>query len=182
MANGIRTVELCRFNKGRSSKFDVGSWVWQIPEEDRRTYRPKRYRNNNKDEDNSPKTLNDKNHHASSQKFWQQTSLSRIWTQPTDSISYNHYDTHTSMNYFICTSNNYDSTSIIMNISIIISIPCVFFSVNWWFFNGVWARASLLKSPGLFSVFWPISIMLWFGWSPLVLLFPSPPVPVLIVW
>ena len=27
--------------------------------------------NNNKDEDNSPKTLNDKNHQASSQKFWQ---------------------------------------------------------------------------------------------------------------
>ena len=27
----------------------------------RRTYRPKRYGNNNKDEDNSPKTLNDKN-------------------------------------------------------------------------------------------------------------------------
>ena len=29
--------------------------------------------NNNKDEDNSPKTLNDKNHQASSQKFKQQT-------------------------------------------------------------------------------------------------------------
>ncbi len=28
--------------------------------------------NNNKDEDNSPKTLNDKNHQASSQKFRQQ--------------------------------------------------------------------------------------------------------------
>ena len=26
---------------------------------------------------------------------------------------------------------------------------------------------SLLKSPGLFSVFWPFSIMLSFGWSPL---------------
>ena len=29
-------------------------------EEGRRTYRPKHYRNNNKDEDNSSKTLNDK--------------------------------------------------------------------------------------------------------------------------
>ena len=29
--------------------------------------------NNNKDEDNSPRTLNDKNHQASSQKFWQLT-------------------------------------------------------------------------------------------------------------
>ena len=32
---------------------------------------PKRCGNNNKDEDNSPKTLNDKNHQASSQKFKQ---------------------------------------------------------------------------------------------------------------
>ena len=31
----------------------------------RRTYRPKRCGNNNKDEDNSPKTLNDKNNHYS---------------------------------------------------------------------------------------------------------------------
>ena len=30
------------------------------PEKGRRTYRPKRCGNNNKDEDNSPKTLNDK--------------------------------------------------------------------------------------------------------------------------
>ena len=37
------------------------------------TYRPKRCGNNNKDEDNSRKTLNDKNQQASSQKFRQQT-------------------------------------------------------------------------------------------------------------
>ena len=36
-----------------------------------RTYRPKPCGNNNKDEDNSPKTLNDKNQQASSQKFRQ---------------------------------------------------------------------------------------------------------------
>ena len=30
-----------------------------------------------------------------------------------------------------------------------------------------WVTASLLKSPGLFSVFWPFLIMLLFGWSPL---------------
>ena len=40
-------------------------------EEGRRTYRPKRCGNNNKDEDNSPKTLNDKNQPVSSQKFRQ---------------------------------------------------------------------------------------------------------------
>ena len=34
-----------------------------------------------------------------------------------------------------------------------------------------------LKSPGLFSVFCPFEIMLSFRWSPLVLLFPSSPVP-----
>ena len=48
------------FNKGRSSKFREGSRVRQTPEEGRRTYRPKRCGNNNKDDDNSPKTLNDK--------------------------------------------------------------------------------------------------------------------------
>ena len=60
MANGIRTGNPRDFNKGRSSKFREGSRVRQIPEEGRRTYRPKRYENNNKDEDNSPKNLNDK--------------------------------------------------------------------------------------------------------------------------
>ncbi len=61
MANGIRTGDPRGFNKGRSSKFRKGSRVRQTPEEGRRTYRPKRRGNNNKDEDNSSKTLNDKN-------------------------------------------------------------------------------------------------------------------------
>ena len=47
------------------------SRVRQTPEEGRRTYRPKRCGNNNKDENNSPKNLNDKNQQASSQKFRQ---------------------------------------------------------------------------------------------------------------
>ena len=55
MTNGI--------NKGRSSKFREGSRIRQTPEEGRGTYRPKRCGNNNKDEDNSPKTLNDKDRH-----------------------------------------------------------------------------------------------------------------------
>ncbi len=41
--------------------FRVGCRVRQTPEEGRTTYRPKRRENNNKDEDNSPKTLNDIN-------------------------------------------------------------------------------------------------------------------------
>ena len=49
--------------------------VRQTPEEGRRTYQPKRCGNNNKDEDNSPKTLNDKNQQASSQKFRQPNIL-----------------------------------------------------------------------------------------------------------
>ncbi len=60
MANELRTGDPCGFNKGRNSKFRVGSRVRQTPEEGRRTYRPKRYGNYNKDEDNSPKALNDK--------------------------------------------------------------------------------------------------------------------------
>ena len=47
------------FNKGRSSKFREGSWVWQTSEEGRRTYRPECC-GNNKDEDDSLKTLNEK--------------------------------------------------------------------------------------------------------------------------
>ena len=46
--------------------------VQQTPQEGQKTYQPKHCGNNNKDEDNSPKTLNDKNHQASSQKFRQQ--------------------------------------------------------------------------------------------------------------
>ena len=52
-------------------KFREGSRVRQTPEDVRKTYRPKRCANINKDEDNSPKTFNDKNHQASSQKFRQ---------------------------------------------------------------------------------------------------------------
>ena len=48
------------FNKGPSSKFREDSQVRQTPKEGRRTYRPKCWGNNNKDEDNCPKTLNDK--------------------------------------------------------------------------------------------------------------------------
>ena len=61
MANGIRTGDPRGFNKGCSSKFREGSRVRQTPEEGWRTYRPKRCGNNYKDEDNSPKNLNDKN-------------------------------------------------------------------------------------------------------------------------
>ena len=60
MANGIRTGDPRGFNKGRSSKFREGSRVRQTPEGGRGTYRPKHCGNNNKDEDNSPKNLNDK--------------------------------------------------------------------------------------------------------------------------
>ena len=71
MANGIRTGDHHGFNKGRSLKFPEGSRVRQTSEEGRRTYRAKRCGNNNKDEDNSPKNLNDKNQQASSKKFRQ---------------------------------------------------------------------------------------------------------------
>ena len=80
MAKGIRTGEPRGFNKGRSSKFREGSRVRQTPDKDRMIFWPKRCRNNNKDEDNSPKTLNDKN-------FWKMlntfktilTRLGNMW-------------------------------------------------------------------------------------------------------
>ena len=61
MANRFRTSDPRGFKEGRSSKFREGSRVWQTPEEGRRIYRPKSSGNNNKDEDSSPKTFNDKN-------------------------------------------------------------------------------------------------------------------------
>ena len=51
-------------------------------------------------------------------------------------------------------------------------------SVSWWFFTRIWVTVSLLKSPGLFSVFWVILVKLLFRWSLLSLLFPILPVPV----
>ena len=61
MVNGIRATDSCGLNKVRGSKFCVGSQVWQeTPEEGERTHWPK-WREYNKDEDNSLKTLNDKN-------------------------------------------------------------------------------------------------------------------------
>ena len=70
MANTFRAGDPRGFNKGCSSKFHVGSWVQQTPEEGQRTYRLKRC-GNIKDKDNSPKTFNDKNHQTSSKKFRQ---------------------------------------------------------------------------------------------------------------
>ena len=83
MANGIRTGNPRGFNKGRSSKFREGSRVRQTSEEGRKTYRPKHCGNNNKDEDNSPKNLNDKNHQASSQKFRQRLTQCKIFEKKT---------------------------------------------------------------------------------------------------
>ena len=60
MANGIRTGNPNGINKGRSSKFREGSRVWRTPEQGRRTYRPKRWANVNKDDENSPINLNEK--------------------------------------------------------------------------------------------------------------------------
>ena len=69
MDNGIRKSESHGLNKGCGLKFHEGSWVWQTPEEGLRTYWPKHCEYNNKDEDNSRKTLNDKNQQTLSKKI-----------------------------------------------------------------------------------------------------------------
>ena len=73
-----------------------------------------------------------------------QSVSSRVWTHVAVSISYddNHYTT----------GNNF--------IIIIFSLRVFHISFSWWSFTGVWVTASLLKSPGLFSVFWQFTIML----------------------
>ena len=69
MVNGIRARDPRGLNKGCGLKFCVGSQVWlETPEEGQRTHRLKHCEYNNKDEDNSLKIPNDKNHQASSQK------------------------------------------------------------------------------------------------------------------
>ena len=47
-------------------------------------------------------------------------------------------------------------------IIIIIHFRVFHTSVSWWFSIGVWVTASLLKSPGLWSILWPLLIMLSF--------------------
>ena len=89
MANGIRTGDLRGFNKGRSSKFREGSRVRQALEQGRRTYQPKRC--GNKDEDNSPKNLNDKNQQALSQKFRQLISLRGVLAFIGRGLAFNGY-------------------------------------------------------------------------------------------
>ena len=51
---------------------------------------------------------------------------------------------------------------IIIIIIIIYSFRVFHISVSWWFFTGVWVTASLFKSPGLVSGFWPFLAILSF--------------------
>ena len=61
MVNGFRPSETRGLNGRRASKSHLGSRVQQeTSEEGWSIYRPKRYEYKNKDEDNSPKTMNDK--------------------------------------------------------------------------------------------------------------------------
>ena len=46
------------------------------------------------------------------------------------------------------------------NFLLFYSLKVFYIRISWWFSTGVSVTASLLKSPGLFSVFWPISTML----------------------
>ena len=63
----------------------------------------------------------------------------------------------------------------ILIIIIILLLESFFYiSVKWWFFTGISETASHFKSPGLFSAFWPISLLLKFRESPPVSLFPIP--------
>ena len=69
--------------------------------------------------------------------------------------------------------------SLIMWLLLLIRVSHI--SVSWWSFTGDWVTASLLKSPGLISVFWPFTIMLLFGWFPLGLQLLNLPGPLIIL-
>ena len=49
----------------------------------------------------------------------------------------------------------------IMREIIILFLVCFYSIKRLWSFTGVWVTAGLLRSPGFFSVFKPISTMLW---------------------
>ena len=61
MFKGIETSDSSGLNKERASMFRAGYRVLQITEKGWRKYRPKQCEYNNKDENNSTKTLIDKN-------------------------------------------------------------------------------------------------------------------------
>ena len=72
LVNETRTIYPHGLNEGFSSKFCVGSRVQQeTPEEGQKKHQPKHCEYNNKDDNDSQNTLNDKNYEASSQKFRQ---------------------------------------------------------------------------------------------------------------
>ena len=55
-------------------------------------------------------------------------------------------------------------------------------TVCWWSFTSVWVIASFFKSPGHFSVFYPILVMLLFGWSQFIPRFSPLPVSLPSFW
>ena len=82
---------------------------------------------------------------------------------------------------FVCIILPFVDIFLIIIIIIIHSLELFTSAFGWWFFTGVRVTASLFKSPGLFSVFWPFSITLSFGWSPPIRQLPSSPVPLVIL-
>ena len=58
----------------------------------------------------------------------------------------------------VCISKSHRSLCVLLLLLLLLLL--FVFHISWWFFTGVWVTASLLKSPGLFSVFWPFSIVL----------------------
>ena len=78
MVNGIRVSDPNGLNIGRGSKFSICSSVWKETSEDgRKTHRPKRCEYNTKDEDNSPKILNDKNLNETGSNSWKTMGIVR---------------------------------------------------------------------------------------------------------
>ena len=52
------------------------------------------------------------------------------------------------------------------------SLPVFLTRDSWWFLTGIWVKASLLWSPGLYLVFWLILTMLLSRWSRFFLWLP----------
>ena len=91
------------------------------------------------------------------------TKSSRPWTNPLVTVPSAPITTLSCFIVFFQFSSNVKVLNSLFAFVIIILLQREFFhaSISWSSSTGVWVIASLLTSLGLFSVFWPILIMLW---------------------
>ena len=72
-----------------------------------------------------------------------------------------------------CAAIGIDTVSFLRLSLLYYSLRVFHTSVSWWSFTEVRVAASLIRSPGLFSVFWSILTIIYVGWSWFILWFST---------